>query len=394
VAVVDVSGPTLYQQTGLSISYFDPLWASAYQGTFTDQINTYRHELRAVGGYWSAQIRINDSQTRIEEWIENGIGRHVEVNDDAMQIVWEGFVNRITANLGEVQFEIGPMTDIGNRVKVVYSTFESGVDPPVNQNRAVTAVANDTDSQALYGIIEKILSTGGSTATQAEQNRDTWLTENAWPPTSLSVSLGRGRSPTMSLDCLGYWHLLGLYSYENTGVTGEENLSTKIQNILGADPNSVFSTDYSRITTNTLQVEQYADGTKTAEELLKSLNALGDSSDNRYNMGIYQGQRMIYEAAPTDYAYKKRITANEDFTDPIGGVVKPWNVQAGKWFFVPDFMIGREPPVVRVNLNRDPRAGFIETVRFRVPREVKVNGEKLSRLDQALAKQGLAGIGA
>jgi len=198
----------------------------------------------------------------------------------------------------------------------------------------------------------------------------------------------------LTLDCLGYWHLLGAYTYTNTGVSGTENLSTKLQNILAADPNGVFSTDYSPITDNTFQVKKYENDNKTALELIKGLNTLGDASQNRYNIGIYTGRRLVYEPAPTEYEYIKRIGDNEDFKTPVGGVVEPWNVRAGKWFFVSDFLAGRLSPATRVDLNRDPRAGFIESAVFSAPRDIRVNGIKLGQLDQALAQQGLAGVGA
>lgn len=358
-----------------------------------ENVTQYQHEKRAIGGYWSARITANYNQVGIEDWIEYGLGRHFEIHNEALEVMWEGFVNKVSASLGELSFEIGPLLDIGNRVRAVYSTMDYSVEPPILGQRAVTSLANDTTSQGTYGIVEKILSTGGSTATEAEQNRDTFLAENAYPPTSLDLAFGRGTQEQVTLDCLGYWHLLGAYTYTNTGVVDTENISTKLQNILAADPNGIFSTDYTRIQENTFQVRKYENDNKTALDLIKAVNALGDSSDNRYNIGIYAGRKLVYEQAPTEYEYVKRIGENEDFKTPTGAVVEPWNVEAGKWVFVSDFLAGRIPPASRMDLNRDPRAGFIESAVFQAPRGIRVSGIKLGQLDQALAQQGLAGAG-
>jgi len=388
---------SFHRQTGLSILVREPVATRRNDNwslRLTDQIDSYSHDIRAVGGYWSARIGLSDDLDVLEDWIEDGLGRDILVHDEALDIVWEGFVNKISLSAGELAYEIGPLLDIGNRVKVVYSSIDNSVEPPILGTRTATAQADDSASQARYGIIEKILSSGGSTATQAEQNRDTWLAENAWPAVSIDLNLGQGSGQSMTLDCLGYWHMLGAYTYANTGVTGEENLSTKVTNILGGDPNGIFSTDYSRVASNTLQVEKYENDDKTGLELLKGLNALGDSSDRRYVMGVYAGRRVLYTQVTDEVEYLKRITANSDFTDTLQGIVQPWNVQPGKWVFVPDFLVGRLPPVSRDSLNRDPRTGLIEVSSLRAPRGVRVSGGKVSQLDQALAKQGLAGVGA
>lgn len=358
-----------------------------------ENISTYQHEIRAIGGFYSATITANYNQVQIEDWIEYGIGRHIVIHNDALEVIWEGFVNKVSAALGELAFEIGPLLDIGNRVKAVYSTVDYSVEPPVLGKRDVTAIANDTSSQAIYSIVEKVLSTGGSTPVEAEQNRDTFIAENAYPPTSLDLALGRGTQEQVTLDCLGYWHLLGAFTYTNTGVVGTEDISTKLQNILAQDPNSIFSTDYNRIRENTFQVKQYENDDKTALELVKALNSLGDTSSRRYNIGVYADQQLVYERAPTEYEYVKRIGENEDFKTPTGAIVEPWNVRSGKWFFVSDFLAGRVPPSTRNDLNRDPRAGYIESAIFTAPRDIRVDGKKLGQLDQALARQGLAGVG-
>ena len=75
--------------------------------------------------------------------------------------------------------------NIGNKVALVYSTVDTSVTPPAVGVRKKTAYANDTASQGRYGIIEKVLSSGGSTDANATNIRDTYIAENAEAETTI-----------------------------------------------------------------------------------------------------------------------------------------------------------------------------------------------------------------
>jgi hypothetical protein len=386
---------SFFEQSGVSVSYHEPLvLGGGFLGTLQDQLDSYRHESRATGGYYSARIRVKERQDVIEDWLQAGLGRHIVVNNEALDVSFVGFLNTINANLGPLTYKLGPLTDVGNRVRVVYSTVDNSVTPPVVGVRTTTADADDTDSQALYGIIEKVLSTGGSTATEAEQNRDTWLARNSYPPTSRDANVGRGAEPSMTLEILGYWHWLRLFTFSDTN-SGTRQIDERIGDVLDAEPNgNIFSASRAKVADNTFAITRYDDDQKSGETILKSLVALGDTNDNRYNIGFYEDQIIVYEQAPLDYEYKLRLGDNLGVVDVLDSEVKPWDIRPGKWIFFPDFLTGRNLPATPTDLNRDPRVGYIETVQFNAPNDLRVNGVKLSELDQMLAKQGLAGIGA
>ena len=389
--------PSFYQQTGLSIAARDPLLAanrSTWAERLTDQVSSFRMEKRAIGGYWSASASANHRQDAIEGWIERGLGRHIQVQDEALAPVWEGFVNRIEARLGKLTFTLGPLMDVANRVLVVYSTVDNSVTPPLLGIRARTATANDTGSQAAYGIIQKILSTGGSTPTEAAQNRSTWLAEHAWPITDRRSTLLGGAVGDLRIEMLGYWAWLGAYVYNSTS-PGAVNASLKLQYALAACPNAgLFSTDYARLTANTVQISRWEDEDRTAEDVVKAINALGTTTYARTNVGFYAGRQIVYGPAPTSIRYVQRVASNDLLTDLIGGRVQPWNVQPGEWIFYADFLSGRLPPVTLAEMKCDPRCGLIETVTLDDRYGLDLNGVHVGTLDQMLARQGLAGIGA
>jgi hypothetical protein len=388
--------PSHHQSLALSVIVEDPLYYStrSYAARITSNINYYSHDLRNVGGYWSAALKLNDTVRKIEDWLENGLGRHITVYNPNLDIIWEGFVNRLNATLGGQQHSVGPLLDMANRIKVTYSTENANVEPPVTGSRLTLAAGNNADSQGRYGIVERSFSVRGTDATGATQVRDMMLNDPTTvnPPVSDQFSFGGG-GPGADIECLGYWHWLDTYYYTLTGVTGYENLSAKIQAVLAANPNAgVFSTDYSQITANTYQVKRYETGDRKGLDVLMELRKLGDSSNNVYQMGMYAGRRMVYGVYPTDIAYHRRNHSNKGLVNALDRLVRPWDMLPGRWLFTPDFLIGRYPPITGADLGRDPRVSFVETVKFNAPYGVSMSGLKFSNVDQVLAKKGLGSI--
>ena len=174
-------------------------------------------------------------------------------------------------------------------------------------------------------------------------------------------------------------------------MTGYSSITTKLAAVLAAAPNAVFSTDTSQIAINATLVKTNEDGTKTAETILKEMNALGDAAGNPYTIGFYGDRRLIYQPMPTAVGYQRRATGNRGITNQVNREIMPWDVQPSQWIFRPDFLVGRFPPITAASLGTDPRAAFIEVVQFQAPYGLSINGRKLSQLDQVLARRGLGG---
>lgn len=381
----------------LSILVSDPLTKSerTSYGRFSDQIESYSHEIRAFGGYHSARLTINNSQNNIEDWIDRGgatgLGRHIVVYNPAGVIIFEGFVNNIDTTLGGFSYSLGTLMEISNRVTVIYSMIDTSAPVPTAGTRERTDTVNDTDSQTLYGIIERIVSAGGAITTEAERARDSWLEERASPLTNSKDNVSGNSGPTLTLSCLGYWHWFKLYVYNQIANSGDVNLSQKIEDVAGAELNSIFSTDYKDIVENTFQVPDYDNKDRKAETILKQLQQLGDSSGNRYNLGMYADRKLKYSQAPTTHQLQRRLTGNEGITNRLSVPIDPWDVVSGEWMFYPDFLTGRIPPVTTETLRTDPRATYIESVKYSTPWQVSVTGDKAGELDQIMAQLGFKG---
>jgi hypothetical protein len=278
-------------------------------------------------------------------------------------------------------------------VHIIYST----IDPTNNTvigTRAKTTATNDTTSQALYGILQKVLSVGGSVPADAAKIQATYLKENANPETSRSLNLGSegGQSGvTITIDCLGYYHWLKTYVYNQTVTTGTINASAKIIAIIAAQLNSIISSTVN-ITSNTVQVPAFENDDYIAHNILQDVVNRGDSSDNRWLFGVYQDRKAYYNVMPTNIEYILHLMDSAQKVESnIGAEIYPWNILPGKWLMFPDFLIGR---TAETNPRYDPRCMFIEDVTYTMPWGLQLNGGKTTTLMQKLAKLGLAGVGA
>lgn len=378
----------------LSIVVEQPVWGSDVDQDITeivsDQINDYGHELAADGGYISADFQINDNQANIEAWLER-LGYDVTAYSDGLDEVFNGFVNEVEVSLGGVTLRVGPLLEISNKVAVTYKTVTYNTNHPVGGVQTTSSYASDTTSQTRYSVLEQIVSGGEGTATEMEQLRDTLLAEMAIPITTQDLNVGRPAEPSVKVSVRGYRDLLDRFFYSNSA-SGTVNLSAKIVDILGDSPTVTFNTD--RIDTNPLQVPNYAEGEKTGLGMIRDIVAKGDASDNRYTFGIYAGQAAVYEQIPSTVYYTHALGDAEQVIalEGTGSRVYPWNVKPGRWLMVTDFLVGRGAPATVEELRKDPRAIFIESVRYSAPWGISINGGRVGKLNQKLAKLGLGGI--
>jgi len=370
---------------GISIHARAPrLLGAGLLDIYTDRAISYTHTIDALGGYKSADFMLVGEQDELEDWFENGLLREIVVYDEAGAVVWEGFVNSVALMLGGRAVERGPVLDMANRVRMVYSTIDTTVTPPVTGMRVRGAYVNEADSQARYGILTEIFSTSGVSQSNADDLRDAFLAEMAWPETSESLSLTPTQS-SVTVHCVGYGELLKKAVYNST-TTGSGTLTSKLTAAVSAEPNGWIVVDAANIAANALSVPLYDDNDRRALDVIKGLVAMGDASSNRYLFGVYAGRQAYYQQAPSAYAYEYSINENELRT--YGGeTIAPWNVLPGRWLYYPDFLVGYNAP----SLRRDPRSVFIESVTYTAPMGITITGGKVSKLSQKLARLGLGG---
>lgn len=211
--------------------------------------NAWRHSIRAEGGFWDGGFSLRGGPSEQEEWLQNGLYRHVEVCDEALNLIWEGFVNKVTVTYGAVSVTYGPLLDMVNDVQVVY-TKQRETDSGVTSSTKYTAwKRNIASAQKWNSVFQRVLNAGALKDDEAVRIRDMYAAEHAQPELKQDISTTRHET-NIVVECAGYVQLLDRYVFQadtpNSGADQEKTLtevtaSAKIKMALAHDPNSVFT---------------------------------------------------------------------------------------------------------------------------------------------------------
>lgn len=368
----------------MTISVFadSPIYSSlsANRISLGTRLSGYSHTIDADGGYKSATISLPISLFEVSDWIESGLGRDIRAFGDSGSRIWEGFVNQISVSYGNLAIARGPLLDIANRVQVKYTDFTVG-------QAAITTAQNDTDSQTVYGIRHKVVSTGSISSTNADSIRNTYLQEYKLPELTQTLS-SQPNETLLTLDCLGYVEWLDYPYNEITNTT--YTLREKVLEVLGDDPNDVFSTNYANIETNTLSVFRMDTEYRLASTVLSDLIGMGGSSNNNRRLfGVYDDRICYLQEVPTTTVkYRFNLRDGHLYEQNLGDI-SPYSIRPGYWLEVVDFL-----PIqsTATELRENPSMIFIESVSYTSPYDFSINGGKTGTLTQQLAKLGLGGI--
>ena len=357
----------------------------------------YSHVINALGGFQSATINLSATQVTMGEWLEKGLGRHIEVFNPAMSIAWEGFVNQVDVVYGNLTVTVGPLMQVVNRLNAMYTTVDVSVIPPTEGLEAETGWLDNAASQARYGILVSTISLGETNPADAAAVAATYLANQAQAATT-QVFTSTATQPSVNISCLGYYHWLS-YLYNQEVVVGTINTDAKIIDILtGTDAatgnpynlNSLwlpFGTSHIATPAAPAAVPAYEYENKTAWNLIQDTVARGDTNQARWLFGVYAGRQAWYQQQPTTVEYSGKL---EDLGLRIfgPGEVDPWDVRPGKWIRWTDFDPGYYPST----LQEDPRVQFIENVTYTMPNQLSLNGEVQGTLQETMASFGLGGI--
>lgn len=386
---VTVTPKGTHQSLALPVLVSDPLWWTNRRGYITTLLREVSGDQFTITdgiGYDRATLPLSLNRTDADDWLLDGLGRHIVKKNESGVVIWEGFVNLIRYRYGGSSRTIGPLIEMANVVDGVYSPQDTSVTPPASGARTSTGYSQDDDSIERYGEIRQILSLGTTTATIAARGVAKFLNENRFPPRTTGESFPGGADMDLTLECLGYGHLFGTYEYNNEAGSGTGNLSALMWTVISTYPlfATIFSSDTSRFTTNTLQVPVFVDGSPRGKALIEELVSYGDASDNKYVFGVYAGRQIVYEVAPSEIEYIRRVNdRKQEVEDRAGGKVWPWNVLPGRWMRTPDLLPGRSQPS---NLREDIRNTYIVSVSFSSPDRLEVSGDAMEDLPQMLAK--------
>ena len=389
---------SLYETIGLVANYNQSIITGENQiqnlGVFDRDLLSYSHNINTFGGFNTARLVVSLRIEKIEEWLTAGVGRHITIEDSGQQVAWEGFIDKITITIGAASVSVGPLTEIANRVTVVYTEIEPN-NPSVAGTSTETLIEEDIDSQRHYGIFDKVMSAGSVTQTEAETIRGVYLQDNKYPRSScnFSISPGVGEEPTLTLDCKGYYHLFDTFIYNDTSTTFYTG-TEKISDVIDAEPNGIVSD--TRLDVNAVGVFATEIANRTGLTVVRSVVDLGDSNDNRWVFAVYEGRKVYYQSIPEiiQYTYEMR-DENKFVANLFGTRIPPWSIRPNNWILVKDLLTSsaRITPTGSVDdLLADPRVTYIESVNYTAPHTLNMAGNRLEKVPQLLAKYGLAAI--
>lgn len=375
--------------SGLSIRYNVTPRSTAAPTAWLPRPLSYTHTITTDGGFKTASLSIAANADMVSDWLEYGLGRYVDVFNWQGGIVWQGFVNTVDITDGPLKISLGPVTDISNKVALIYTPVDTTRVPPGAGAITTTGWSSDTTSQGLYGIWESLENTADKSTTSATRTLARWLAENAWPKRRSTYSNVSGGAPQVSLGLVGFEALLEAYYIVEPTATGFYTIDEKLGLILDADPNAILNVDNSSIDANAITYPDNDDMNRTAATVIKDIVSIGDAGDNRYTWGVYEDRKFYYTVAPTTIEYVAYHNAQNMRVQTVGGLpVDPWDLRPGHWIIFPDTMLARAWPTA--NFNRDPRCAFIEDVTYTAPYTVAISGGQVFKMAQRLARLGLA----
>ncbi len=401
VQTVTIYSPSYKSAAGISLQVWKPRISSglyvpegAYIRSMENIQTSWSHVISVDGGYKSASMTMAMTRGDVDDWVSDGLGRHIVAFNEAQQRIFEGFVNKVTVNNGPLTHVRGPLVDITNRLTVSYTPIDpdtgaKGITTETQFDYPNAGDGNDAASQRRWGLFEQVLNAGECTDDEALQYRSLFLSEYAEPAQTNDISLGGTGGGDVSIEILGYITFLEKFVYTNDSPFFA-TATDKIRDIVLSEPNGIF-TDVSGLDANAIAVPLWeGDRSSTGKSIIDGIVAQGDVSDLRTFFGIYANRRAIYQSRPTTVFYHQRLADEAHrILDAGGNAVLPWNVKPGKWLYIDDFALSAPRPL---DLRNDPRAMLIEQVSYSAPWGLGLQGSgSVRNLPQWVAKLGLKG---
>lgn len=335
-----------YQPHRLNL-YQKPKQGNGYIDRFLTY--NYKHRVSAVGGFDSASCDIVPrSKASPERFVDQFLGNRVAIYvDSPVEPIWEGFIYRLTFNMGNSAFTIS-LDEMMNQVNVKYMPLGGTL-----TSVTPTATSKALASQAIYGIKAGTLDIGyvRATGTRVATLASTKLEQLAWPKQS-STNRSGAVPGTIHIEMLGFYHTLR-WQERNQPSTNLFTLTNMFTNasfgLLATVANGTTffdNTDTSLIATNTVTMPLDEFRGKTYWDVMVEIQETGDVGTNYYVTGItptdfYTGtRRAYYQVANSSILYTARMRDGLRLRDIGGRLIAPWRARPDCGVLVSDWIIG------------------------------------------------------
>jgi hypothetical protein len=315
------------------------------------RLDSYQHTIANGVGFESCTLtyRVSDQDPRDAlEWLMNT----VVVYGPEAQTIWEGFVSQVDIAIGGRQISAS-LDQLCNRAPVRYTL--RGLGTP-----QVTAAADSTASQAIYGVKAATISVGTTDSTAAQALRDAYLATYKLPVASVTSTIAPNQTDaaiSVTLTCAGWYTTLDWVTLERTD-TSSESTTTQVGVLIGSSApgigatNAFLSTSTASIGSSGISDTRQVEADTPYRQKIEALLGKGTSSNQRLAWGVYEDRiltvRQWAGATPSTIGYRLRL-GSAVIEDANGAWVRPWDVR-------PDAMV-EEADLISV----DVPIGAIET---------------------------------
>lgn len=292
-----------------------------------ERITSYTHTISDHFGFESMEVSFPCVLEEAVEWLANGLMRSVVVCDPDGRVVWEGYLHTITAALGQKPVALS-LDGMANRVTCLYTN--------VLGQPGTSGAISDTDSQAVFGTKDRIVSLSEDTGTAATNKATIVLADVAFPKSREATAAMTGDLGEVSLTLAfeGWYGTLGWVTTSRTSTTNTA-ISTQVIALLGTGSpgigatNDFLSTSTANIMTIANTATEKIEAGTTYREKIEALFGQGTGT-NPVTWGVYE-DRKFYAVAwaganPTTITYQESI-ATSDIYDSVGNVIPPWLVR-------------------------------------------------------------------
>ncbi|KAA3645341.1 MAG: hypothetical protein DWQ07_12805 [Chloroflexi bacterium] len=377
--------------------------------------NTYRHDLRAEGGFWTCSFSMLGDLDDLRDFSRKGLGAQVQSYTKEGDPAWEGYIHSMELVLPGFS-SLSSFESMANRVWVRYTTSTAGEKTGSSaQNYSAEEMArqmlfgdgntlrstkyNDLASQARWSVKERVFSGGQMPGATEANNLAQQLLEKVSNPTRPNMQFKSGggddRVPYIDVKCRGWWHRFNWEVYTQTANTGNENVSAQQALIIAQFSDLVATSD---VRTNTYQVLQRHNADRFASDILIDNTRLGDTSNQRYAVAMLEDRRFRYAPAaenlltPGAVRYFTRALDPQRKIRDAGQVDVPFAlVRPDNWIIAEDLQ--PYDTTQYATLDANPAAAYIEAVSYSEPNDIQIFSERGQMLDVLIAKAASGNLG-
>lgn len=287
------------------------------------RISSYTHTITDRFGFESMSVSFVCTVDEAIDWLSNGLMRSVVVTDPDGRTVWEGYLHTVSAAVGQKSAVLS-IDKMSNRVRCVYTT--------VLGTPGTTAAQSDTDSQALYGKKDRVVTLDESDATAALDRALIVLADVAYPKsdeasTAMTGELGE---VNLQLDFEGWYGTLGWVLTSNA-TTSTASTTTQVGTLIGTfnAVNNFLSSSTANIISSGRSMTQFIAANTTIREAIEARLSIGNGT---YPLawGVYEDRKFYVTAwagaAPSTITYQESIATSHVY-DSSGNIIPPWLVR-------------------------------------------------------------------